>query len=406
MATTIDRVSYSSATVRSVARADVIPWYLLAVTVAAVLVNVGVIWDISWHMTIGRDSFWTPAHMCTYLSALIVGVTCGYVALKTTFAGTEEERGRAVSFWGFRAPLGAWICIWGSLAMLTSAPFDDWWHNAYGLDVKIISPPHTLLAVGMVSIVAGALLWTLAWQNSSESSDADPELRRRLGILFAVCGGLMLSMRAIYVTEYSYRGYQHMSSFYKIAALAFPSALVALARASRMRWAATGGALVYMAVRILMGWILPLFPATSKLGPIFNPMTHMAAMEFPLLLVAPAAVIDVLSRRFGKDAPPKRDWLTAPVFGVAFVLALLVVQWPFADFLHSPAARNWVFFTDRTFTYNSRPTGMYMTYRYFTSGADASVGAFAVGLGLAMIYATVGSRVGLAVGKWMTKVQR
>src|SRR3954465_8622123 len=204
MATTIDRVSYSSDTVGSVARADVIPWYLLAVTVAAVLVNVGVIWDISWHMTIGRDSFWTPAHMCTYLSALIVGVTCGYVALKTTFAGTEEERGRAVSFWGFRAPLGAWICIWGSLAMLTSAPFDDWWHNAYGLDVKIISPPHTLLAVGMVSIVAGALLWTLAWQNSSESSDADPELRRRLGILFAVCGGLMLSMRAIYVTEYSY----------------------------------------------------------------------------------------------------------------------------------------------------------------------------------------------------------
>ncbi len=28
--------------------------------------------------------------------------------------------------------------------MITSAPFDDWWHNAYGLDVKILSPPHVV----------------------------------------------------------------------------------------------------------------------------------------------------------------------------------------------------------------------------------------------------------------------
>ena len=49
--------------------------------------------------------------------------------------------------------------------MLTSAPFDNWWHNAYGLDVRIISPPHALLAVGIFSIVVGALLLTLAEQN-------------------------------------------------------------------------------------------------------------------------------------------------------------------------------------------------------------------------------------------------
>ena len=48
-----------------------------------------------------------------------------------------------VRFWGFRAPLGAWVAIWGAFAMLTSAPFDDWWHNAYGLDVKVLSPPHS-----------------------------------------------------------------------------------------------------------------------------------------------------------------------------------------------------------------------------------------------------------------------
>lgn len=30
-----------------------------------------------------------------------------------------------ISSWGFRAPYGAWVAIWGALAMLTSAPFDD-----------------------------------------------------------------------------------------------------------------------------------------------------------------------------------------------------------------------------------------------------------------------------------------
>jgi hypothetical protein len=409
MSTTLERllpIRRRLATARSAERAVAIPWYLYAVAIASTLVNVGIIWDISWHMTIGRDSFWTPAHLCTYLSALIVGVTCGYVALRTTFAGTAQERERSVSLWGFRAPLGAWICVWGSFAMLTSAPFDNWWHDAYGLDVQIISPPHTLLALGMISIVIGALVWTLAWQNRGTELANDPEARHRLHQLFAFAAGLLISMFAIYVTEYSYRGYQHGSQFYRVSAMAFPVVLVALSRASNMRWSATWAALCYMGVRIAMGWILPLFPATAKLGPIFNPMTHMAAMEFPLLLIGPAIAIDLLSRRLGKDASPGRDWITAPLFGLAFVVALLVVQWPFADFLHSPLARNWFFFSDRNFTYNMRPQSLYMTYKYFIRSADPSAGAFAIGMLVAVVYASISARVGLAWGRWMSKVQR
>ena len=52
--------------------------------------------------------------------------------------------------------------VLGCGAMLTSAPFDDWWHNAYGLDVRIVSPPHILLGYGMLGIILGALLRTLA----------------------------------------------------------------------------------------------------------------------------------------------------------------------------------------------------------------------------------------------------
>ena len=43
-----------------------LPWYCFAVVFAAACIPVGVLWDISWHSTIGRDTFWTPAHMLTY----------------------------------------------------------------------------------------------------------------------------------------------------------------------------------------------------------------------------------------------------------------------------------------------------------------------------------------------------
>jgi hypothetical protein len=69
-----------------------------------------------------------------------------------------------------RGPLGAWVCAWGALAMVTSAPFDNWWHDAYGLDVKILSPPHTVLALGMFAIVIGALLLVLREQNLARNT--------------------------------------------------------------------------------------------------------------------------------------------------------------------------------------------------------------------------------------------
>src|SRR4029079_5158010 len=106
----------------AVSRSPSVPPSLVAVTLSSTSVSVGLLWDISWHRSIGRDAFLTPAHVAIYLGAVIAGITCGTLALRTTFAGSERERGESVRFWGFRAPLGAWVAIWGSFAMLTSAP--------------------------------------------------------------------------------------------------------------------------------------------------------------------------------------------------------------------------------------------------------------------------------------------
>jgi hypothetical protein len=111
-------------------KANSIPWYIWCAVLAVTSAVVGANWDISWHMSIGRDTFWTPAHMAIYLCGVLAGVAFGYLILSTTFSKSSALAPASVHIWGFRAPLGAFIASWGGIAMLTSAPFDNWWHDA------------------------------------------------------------------------------------------------------------------------------------------------------------------------------------------------------------------------------------------------------------------------------------
>lgn len=371
-------------------------WHAYTVVMGAVCVMVGVYWDISWHMSIGRDTFWTPAHLLIQAGGLIAGLSSGYVALDTTFRGSDEARGAAVGFWGFRAPLGAWICIWGCGAMLTSAPFDNWWHNAYGLDVKIVSPPHTVLALGIFAIVVGALLLTLAQQNR-----ATPEQRRRLAWVLAGTGGLFIMNFALFLTEYSERRMMHSAFFYQLAAAVFPFALAAMGRAIKLRWSATAAALVYTAIMLALMWIIQLFPATPRLGPIYQHVTHMIALSFPLLIIVPAVCFDLVMQRYGDRLATLP---LAVVLGVVFVAAFMAVQWPFATFLvYNPIAHGRLFNADN-FVYWMPPRYEALTRR-FDPPAPGSM-PFPVQILVAMAIASVSAGYGLLRGRWMTRVRR
>src|SRR5258708_16305682 len=87
-------------------------WPSLLFALSATSITVGIIWDISWHISIGRDTFWTPAHMAIYLGGAVGGLTGGWQAFRHTFLAGLEERGASVSVFGARAPLGAWVSIW------------------------------------------------------------------------------------------------------------------------------------------------------------------------------------------------------------------------------------------------------------------------------------------------------
>src|ERR1700742_294071 len=88
------------------------PWYIWCALLAVTSSMIGAHWDISWHSSIGRDTFWTPAHMAIYMSGVLSGIAFGYLILHTTFSKTSPLADTSVHIWGFRAPLGAFVASW------------------------------------------------------------------------------------------------------------------------------------------------------------------------------------------------------------------------------------------------------------------------------------------------------
>src|SRR5260221_10619738 len=115
--------------------------------------------------------------------------------------------------------------------------------------------------------------------------------------------------------------------------------------------------------------------------------------------MAPAMVLDLLWARTSKW----NKWLQAAVAGAVFVAVFAAVQWPFATFLMSPAARN-RFFGAIYFDYNLHPSSTYL--RYLFSSTEQSPREFRMEMGLAVLFAVVTTRVGIAWGDWMQRIRR
>src|SRR4051812_10454626 len=165
-------------------RSVAVPWFLWCAALAVTSAYIGGYRDISWHRSIGRDTFWTAPHMAIYACGVLAGISSAYLIFAATFGRVASLQAVSVRIWGLSGPLGAFISAWGGVAMLVSAPFDNWWHNAYGLDVRIISPPHMVLAMGFFGIEVGTLMLLLAFMNRATDTD-----RRRLQRLFLYVGG-------------------------------------------------------------------------------------------------------------------------------------------------------------------------------------------------------------------------
>ena len=371
-----------------------IPWYLWSAALAVTSAYVGGYWDISWHRSIGRDSFLSAPHLAIYACGILAGISAGYLIFSTTYGKNPELEDVSVRIWGLGGPLGAFICAWGGVAMLASAPFDDWWHNAYGLDVRIISPPHMVLAAGFFGIEFGTVMLMLAFMNRAHHS-VRPAMER----LFLYVGGTVLCESLLIKLESISRADQHNARFYIVVFIGTPLILTALAIASERKWASTIIAAVYTAFGLAFLWILPLFPAEPKLGPVYNLVTHFIPWEFPLLLIVPALVTDLILQRTQGWRPLVRGL----VIGMAFFAAFIAVQWPFADFMLTPAARNW-FFGSGYLDFATPSFSKLATYEYFVREPTAAL--FWRNMAIAALTAWLFAWLGVHLGAAMQKVRR
>ena len=191
-------------------------WGALA---AKILGAWGLGWDIQWHMTIGRDSFWIAPHLMIY-GSVVVGLALGWGVL-------------AYEWWrGIPSTRGFRLAALGLVLVVLAAPIDDLWHRLFGLDVTLWSPPHLLALFGSAVSTLGCLL--IAVETYPLQSWAG---RAALVLGGAVLyGGVRVTLDPTWLYAYSYGGVL-LHAFAMLAALILPLALVTTARVSALRWA-------------------------------------------------------------------------------------------------------------------------------------------------------------------------
>lgn len=173
------------------------------VVLACVAYILGVTWDIQWHIDVGPDTFWTKSHLFFYAGAAIAGLASLYMVVATTL---KYRRGAAgvsdanTTPWLsiFRAPIGFIISGLGALTFLLSGLFDLWWHEMFGFDITLLSPPHFGLLFSGVVICVGSM-----YIFASEANRARVEGKvglfhpAVLGTLFS--GALLLTMFSLFL---------------------------------------------------------------------------------------------------------------------------------------------------------------------------------------------------------------
>jgi hypothetical protein len=376
-------------------RVNAIPWYIWSAALAVTSTTVGIYWDISWHSGIGRDTFWTSAHLAIQFGAVLTGISCAYLILHTTFSTDPAAKQHSVKIWGFSGPLGAFIAAWGGFCMLTSAPFDNWWHDSFGLDVMILSPPHAVLALGIFVMGVGGFILTTHQMNLSSG------LRReKLSRLLLYSGSMLLCL--LLIQGYEYIGDQtlmHSAIYYRVLGLTAPLVLVGIRRTSGHRWAATIVAAIYTVLWEAGNLIFPLFPAQAKLGPVFTPINHMVPLGFPVLLIPGAFVLDLVLNHFAD----MRDMWQAAIAATGFMAASVIANWPFAYFMMSPYARNRVFAMNE-FTYNTPPSLYHLSWEL--QAYEKTRAEFWIGMLIALVATVVSTRIGMIWGDWMRRIRR
>jgi len=270
---------------------------------------VGVYLDTAWHRTVGRDSFFILPHVFIYCGGLgVLGAALGSVT-HATLGRAADFGGPILRLWRLQLPLGFAVTALGISVITAAAPVDAWWHDTFGKDVLIWSPPHLQLHLG-AGIAAIGLLFAVAAQRG-RGALAGAWLWR--AAMLAVLVDLVHRGHFI-LAHYTMLDHARTPDLYPfLVALLVPVVLVAAARAVGP-WAPTLACLLFLGVT----WLIDVM---------------LRAIEFERytltpILALPAAVLSLVfwgAERSRDGRGRARAWLAA-VAGVGFVLAFVTIE--------------------------------------------------------------------------------
>ncbi|MGH3939166.1 MAG: hypothetical protein ACRDTG_11135 [Pseudonocardiaceae bacterium] len=130
---------------------------------AGIIEGLGAQWDIQWHTVVGPDTFFTAPHLMLYIGIAAGGFTALAVVLRNTFAGPGRDAvtGHTVRVFGtFAAPVGFLIAGLGAAGQLLYGLSDLWWHEVYGFDATLTSPPHIAMSLcSMTTAIGGVVVF-------------------------------------------------------------------------------------------------------------------------------------------------------------------------------------------------------------------------------------------------------
>lgn len=125
----------------------------------------GIMWDVQWHVDVGPDTFFTLSHLLLYSGSAISGIAAAVMVLRATAAqraGNRLDRaagGPAIRVFGvFAAPVGYLVAGSGAALFLLYGLLDLWWHEVYGFDAVLGSPPHVALFSSITITMVGAVI--------------------------------------------------------------------------------------------------------------------------------------------------------------------------------------------------------------------------------------------------------
>ena len=169
----------------------------LAISIGAALQISGSNWDIIWHGIRNVETFFTPPHSVIYSGvALAIGSIIVGIILSTLFERKNELKSispLSLLRSSTMIPFSLKLAVIGSLLQLTAGLFDFWWHNQFGFD-GLLSPPHSVLATGMLMVALGALIgvYTLKREENNTSVFSNLCLSVAFAVFLMVAVGMVL----------------------------------------------------------------------------------------------------------------------------------------------------------------------------------------------------------------------